>query len=71
MKLGDRFYVEGDSAELWIEDYNIRVSTYGTVIENPNKNAKKVLVILDWIDGGSNVCCRVRRSKIKLISRRE
>jgi hypothetical protein len=65
MKQGDRVYIEGDSSELWIEDYNVRVSTYGILMETPKKNAKKVLVTLDWIDGESNVCCRVRRSKIK------
>lgn len=65
MKQGDRVYISGDSAELWIEDYNVRVSTNATVVETPEKNAKKVLVTLDLIDGECNVCCRVRRSKIK------
>ena len=65
MKQGDRVYVSGDSAELWIEDYNVRVSTTAIVEETPKKNAKKVMLTLDWIDGESNVCCMVRRSKIK------
>ena len=65
MKQGDRVYISGDSTELWIEDYNIRVSTNATLMETPKKYAKKVLVILDWLDGESNVCCRVRKSKIK------
>lgn len=69
MKQGDRVYISGDSAELWIEDYNVRVSTNAIVVETPKKNAKKVLVTLDWIDGEPNVCCRVRRSKVQPISR--
>lgn len=69
MKQGDRVYISGDSKELWIEDYNVRVSTNAILEETPKKNAKKVLVTLDWIDGESNVCCRVRRSKVKLMSK--
>lgn len=69
MKQGDRVYISGNSTELWIKDYNVRVSTNAIVEEAPKKNAKKVLVTLDWIDGESNVCCRVRRSKIKPMSR--
>ena len=69
MKQGDRVYIGGDSKELWIEDYNVRVSTNAILEETPKKNAKKVLVTLDWIDGESNVCCSVRRSKIKPTSR--
>jgi len=67
MKQGDRVYICGDSKELWIEDYNVRVSTNAILEETPKKNAKKVLVALDWIDGESNVCCRVRRSRVKSI----
>lgn len=65
MKQGDRIYINGDSTELWIKDYNVRVSTNATIEETLKKNAKKILVTLDWIDGEENVCCRVRRSKIK------
>lgn len=67
MKQGDRVYICGDSKELWIEDYNVIVSTNAILEETPKKNAKKVLVTLDWIDGESNVCCRVRRSRVKSI----
>ena len=42
MKQGDRVYVCGDSSELWLEDYNVRVSTNAIVEETPSKNAKKV-----------------------------
>lgn len=68
MKQGDRVYLSGDSAELWIKDYNVRVSTNAIVEETPSKNAKKVLLTLDYIDGESNVCCMVRRSKIESIT---
>jgi hypothetical protein len=65
MKKGDRVRVSGDSAELWIEDYNVRVSTDATVEETPGLHDKKVLLTLDVIDHDSNVCCYVRKSKVK------
>ena len=64
MKQGDRVYIGGDSTDLWIKDYNVRISTGAIVEETPKKNAKKVLLTLDWLDGESNVCCYVRRSRI-------
>ena len=68
MKKGDRVYVSGNSDELWIEDYDVNVSTDATVEETPGKYAKKVLLTLDSIDGEGNVCCYVRRSKIEPLS---
>lgn len=67
MKKGDRVLVSGDSCDLWIEDYNVSVSTGATVKETPSKYAKKVLLVLDSIDGEDNVCCLVRKSKIKVL----
>lgn len=66
MKKGDKIWVSGGSDELWIEDYNCNVDTGGIVEETPEKKDKKVLVILDTIDGEGKVCCRVRKSKIKI-----
>lgn len=66
MKQGDRVHINGDTSELWIADYNVRVSTGATVEETPEKYAKKVLLTLDSIDGETNVSCYVRRSKIRL-----
>lgn len=67
MKKGDRVLVSGDSCDLWIEDYNVSVSTEATVKETPSKYAKKVLLVLDSIDGEDIVCCLVRKSKIKVL----
>jgi len=64
MKQGDRVWVSGDSTELWIEGYNVRVSTGATVVEEPVPNAKKILLNLDTIDGDINVCCFVRKNKV-------
>lgn len=64
MKLGDRVWVSGDSAELWIDAYNVRVATAATVVEEPAPNTKKILLILDSIDGDVNACCRVRKNKV-------
>ena len=64
---GDIIYVSGDSKQLWIEDYNVNVDTTGIVAETPSKNAKKVLVILDTIDGDGKVLCYARKSKIFLL----
>lgn len=66
MKAGDRIWVNGGSDELWIEDYNCNINTGGVIEVTPQKNDKKVLVILDNIDGEGNVCCRVRKSKIRV-----
>ena len=78
MKAGDKIWVNGGSDELWIEDYNCNVNTGGVIEVTPQKNDKKVLVILDnieiyaarndgkFIDGEGNVCCRVRKSKIRV-----
>lgn len=65
LKRGDRIKVNGDSEELWIKDYKVKVSIEATVVETPSPRDKKVLVSLDNIDGEYNVCCRVRKSKIE------
>ena len=67
LKQGDRVLISGDSATLWIEDYNVRVYTMATVEESPTKRARKVLVTLDSIDGDTDVCCLVRKSKVKKV----
>ncbi len=59
-------HVSGDSAELWIHDYNVRVDTDARVEETPEPHARKVLVTLFSIDGDANVTTYVRRSKLKL-----
>lgn len=57
--------ISGDSKELGIEDYNVRVNTLATVLENQVDNyQKKILVTLNNIDGDSNVCTRVFIKKI-------
>lgn len=61
---GDRVSVSGDAAELWLQDYNVRVSTQATVIDTPSPRDKKVLVSLDEIDGHQNVWCMIRKSKV-------
>ena len=61
---GERVKLSGDSAELWIADYNVRVDSYATVMEKPAPRAKKVLVTIDSIDGDSNVTTYVRCSRV-------
>lgn len=61
---GDRVRVIGDSKTLWIRDYNVRVSTEATVFVTPKSNDKKILLVLDEIDGDKNVCTYVRKSAI-------
>lgn len=57
-------WVSGDSADLWIQDYNVRVDTGATCEEDPPPYAKKVLVMLDSIDGDKNVLRYVRRNRV-------
>lgn len=60
---GDRVRLSGDSKDLWISDYNVRVNTQATVVQTPAKHAKKLLVIIDEIDGDHNVTTLIRRSR--------
>lgn len=64
--VGARIKVSGDSAELWLKNYNVRINTEGTVEETPKKSAKKMLVTLDSIDGEGNVCVLIRKNKVQL-----
>lgn len=64
MKRGDIIFVSGDSSDLWIQGYNVRVSTDAVVEKTPNRKDKKVLLTLFHIDGDSRVCTAVRKSKI-------
>lgn len=67
MKYGDLVYIEGDSTELWIKGYNVRVSSYGVVALTPEKGDKKVMVCIDTIDGDRNVFAKVRKNKLRII----
>lgn len=67
LKEGDRVFLSGDSSEFWLSDYNVRVCSPGTVAETPAAASKKVLVTIDSIDGESNVCAYVRKSKLKAV----
>ena len=60
---GSRVRISGDSADLWIADYNVRVDSLSTVVADPSRYARKLLVIIDSIDGDSNVETFVRRSR--------
>lgn len=68
---GDRVRISGDSADLWIRQYNVRVDTEGTVWETPAPLAKKVMVAIDEIDGDRHVMRFVRRSLLKKITEEE
>lgn len=56
---GTKIWVSGDSADLGIEDYNVRVSTSGVVEVAPTATGRKMLVTLDEIDGDHNVCVAI------------
>lgn len=70
MKLnsGTRVRLTGDSKDMWIEDYNVRVNSNATILSEPLPHDKKVYVAIDSIDGDSNVCIYVRRSACKPIN---
>lgn len=61
LKEGTTFWISGDSCEIGIKDYNVRVSSFGTVIQNSSSKSKYALVVLDNIDGDRNVCTRVKK----------
>ena len=64
LQKGSKVRLSGDSADLWIADYNVRVDSLATVEEEPRKYAKKVLVTIDTIDGEGNVLAFVRRNRV-------
>ena len=65
IKEGMTVWLSGDSADLGIADYNVRVGSAAKVVQTPNKSDKKVLVIIDSIDGDSNVTAYVKRNALK------
>lgn len=64
LRRGQRVRLSGDSASLWIKDYNVRVDSFGTILETPGPRAKKVLVSIDHIDGDNGVIKYVRINKL-------
>ena len=64
---GDRVRLSGDSCDLGIEDYNVRVDSEATVVVEPHDDDSKVLVNIDYIDGESNVYVSVKRDKLSVI----
>ncbi len=62
---GAIFKIEGDSAAMWIKDYNVRVSTHAEVIKQPYNIDKKVLVRLDYIDHDSNVFVYIKKDALR------
>lgn len=67
LKVNTLFYVEGDSKEIGIEDYNVRVSSPGIVLVDSPKENKMAIVCLDSIDGDHNVCVAIKKEYIRLI----
>jgi hypothetical protein len=63
--VGSVFKVEGDSAEMWLHDYNVRVCTHAEILEQPLTTDKKVLVCLNSIDHDSMVAVRIRKTALK------
>lgn len=59
------FQISGDSAELWIQDYNTRVNTRALVLQQPLTTDKKVMVTLDDIDHDNSVCVYIRKTALR------
>lgn len=59
--VGAIFHIEGDSRDMWLKDYNVRVSTNATVLEESYRKDKKVYVQLDNIDHDANVCVFINK----------
>ena len=63
--VGAKFHVEGDSKDMWIHDYNVRVCTTATVEYQPRTTDRKVFVYLEDIDGDKNVWTRIKKETLK------
>lgn len=68
LQQNDRVWLSGDSAELWLNGYNVRVNSGATVENTPPPRAKKVLVTIDQVDHDSNVTASVRISKLRKLN---
>ena len=67
LKAGTKFRISGDSSEMGISGYNVRVVTQGEVLlDSPAKN-KMAVVVLDEIDGDLNVCVAIKKEYLKII----
>lgn len=64
---GARIYLSVDSAELGLDDYNVRISTQGTLLDYVLKCDNVVLATLDEIDGDHNVTLWVPKNKVRLV----
>lgn len=64
---GARIYLLVDSAELGLDDYNVRISTQGTLLDYVLKCDNVVLATLDEIDGDHNVTLWVPKNKVRLV----
>ena len=62
---GQCFHINGDSRDMWLEDYNVNVNTVARVLKTPAKKDKKVLVSLGEIDHDKNVYAYIRKSYLK------
>lgn len=65
IKKGDTVVLSGDSSELGLDDYNVRVSTTALVLETPKDTDRDVLVNIMEIDGDAYVTAYVRKDKIR------
>lgn len=65
IKEGMTVWLAGDSADLGIADYNVRVGSAATVVQTPNKSDRAVLVTIARIDGDCNVTTYVKRRALK------
>ena len=65
MRKGTKVWIKGHTKDLWIENYNCKVETWGVLLEDIKKDAKKVSVRLNTIAGQYNVKTEVRISKLK------
>lgn len=62
---GAVFMVSGEASSLWIRGYDAWVDTYATVLEQPNRADRKVLVCLDEIAGEYGVNVFIRKEALK------
>lgn len=68
--IGDYVNIEGDSKELWIQNYNVKVCSEGKVLKTPNPKDKKIFVQIFSIANDFDICVYVKKSKVKKIKGR-
>ena len=62
---GQRVFVEGDASEICTADYTVRISSWATVVDEPEPEDDYVLLSIDKIGGDRNAWVYVKKNCVR------